>query len=79
MSDEAEEREVVDPGTDYFEITESIVGCARCHGEGHKDLVFTRFSYPLTSSKGALIATHWASCPTNGEPVMLAYMRKSRD
>jgi hypothetical protein len=47
-----------------------IVGCARCHGDGHTELVFRRLAHPVESSEVPL--THWATCPTTGEPILLA-------
>ena len=46
-------------------VVTNVQTCARC-GDNH-DLV--RFSQ-LTNPCGGL--THWAPCPTNGEPIMLA-------
>ena len=40
--------------------------CARC-GLRHTDLTFTKLTYPHDNW------THWASCPTNGEPIMLLF------
>jgi hypothetical protein len=50
-------------------ITVDIHGCARCHGDGHPGLEFKPLTHPVPSDLGAL--THWASCPTNGEPIFL--------
>lgn len=53
--------------------TISIKGCARCHGDGHEDLVFQPLTHPFTAEPGvsAYTFTHWAPCPTNGEPILL--------
>jgi hypothetical protein len=48
-----------------------IVGCARCHGDGHKDLVFYKLTHPMVTNDD--VYSHWAECPTNGEPIMLAF------
>lgn len=48
----------------------SIVGCARCHGEGHEALTFTRLTHPV-EQEGARSLTHWARCPTNREPILM--------
>lgn len=52
------------------EITFDLVGCARCDGDGHPGLTFTKLTHPC------LDFTHWAPCPTNGEPIMLAFADK---
>jgi hypothetical protein len=41
-----------------------IINCARCGGT-HKDLKFVKLRVPHGSW------THWTSCLTNGEPIML--------
>lgn len=51
-------------------ITTSIVGCARCHGEGHEALTFEPLAHPVPVN-GGMDLTHWAPCPTNGEPILL--------
>ena len=40
--------------------------CARCGTGGHEGIMFRRFTNPI----GAF--THWALCPTNGEPILMA-------
>lgn len=63
-------------------VIKSIVGCARCHGDGHDDLLFNPFTYPVKAGRVErpdksividLEATHWALCPTNGEPILMAF------
>ncbi len=48
-----------------------IVNCARC-GSNHDDLDFAElevlFAPPEANGK---TWTHWAPCPTNGQPIML--------
>lgn len=45
-------------------MTTDLTGeCARC-GESHYDLEFQPLTRPTEWS-------HWAPCPTNGEPIML--------
>ena len=46
-------------------IVTNVRGCARC-GDNHELVGFR----PLTNPCVGL--THWAPCPTNGEPIMLA-------
>ncbi len=47
----------------------SIVGCARCDGDGHDDLYFTPLTHPMSTGH-----SHWAMCPTINEPIMLIIM-----
>jgi hypothetical protein len=54
------------------DITFDLVGCARCHGDGHPGLTFAKLRYPVESSDPPL--THWALCPANGEPILLAFV-----
>lgn len=49
----------------------TIKGCARCRGEGHKALIFREFKYPAGQDSGPPL-THWALCPTTGEPILMA-------
>lgn len=50
-------------------LATSIGNCARC-GESHRLLVFRVFMRgPIETATG--LATHWASCPTNGEPILM--------
>lgn len=50
-------------------VTIDINGCARCHGEGHERVEFKPLAHPVPSVYGPL--THWAPCPTNGEPILM--------
>jgi hypothetical protein len=52
-------------------MTIDLNGCARCHGEGHPGLEFRKFTHPGDTGRG-IIFTHWALCPTNGEPIFYA-------
>lgn len=45
-------------------IRTTVRSCARC-GEDHPDWDFQRFTRPCQD------LTHWAPCPTNGEPILL--------
>jgi hypothetical protein len=51
-------------------FTTSIRGCARCDGDGHEDVVWEPFTHPVEDTDGTLW-THWAPCPTNGEPILM--------
>jgi hypothetical protein len=45
------------------------VGCARCDRDGHKQLVYLPFTYPVVFEKDGVewTATHWAVCPETKE------------
>lgn len=47
-----------------------LTGCARCHGEGHKDVHWRKLTFPYVEDSGTAM-THWAPCPTNGEPILM--------
>lgn len=54
-----------------------LKGCARCDADGHKDLKFTRFRLPVIVSGRAMVRySHWAICPTTGEPILYAVLRE---
>jgi hypothetical protein len=62
------QREAGTPPSDQpFSI--DLNGCARCHGDGHERLWFEVLTYPM--EVGGVVMTHWASCPENGEPILL--------
>ena len=46
--------------------------CARC-GDDHAKVEFKPFTNPPESGPGftAIAFSHWASCPKNGEPILL--------
>ena len=46
-------------------VVKRLVGCARC-GRNHRHLVFHPLLRPVR------VLTHWTSCPTNGEPILMA-------
>lgn len=50
-------------------ITFDQVGCARCDGDGHPNLTFTRLQRPVAFETTRL--THWATCPVTLEPILL--------
>lgn len=52
-------------------VTTSITGCARCRGKGHRDLAFQPLAHPIELDDGTPALTHWTSCPTNGQPILL--------
>jgi predicted metal-binding protein len=45
----------------------TIKDCARCGGN-HTDLPVRKFK-----SAGVLEFTHWTTCPTNEEPILISY------
>jgi hypothetical protein len=47
----------------------SIRGCARCDGDGHEDVTWLPLTHPIEDSDG--VWTHWAPCPTNGQPILM--------
>lgn len=55
-------------------VTIDQIGCARCDGDGHDQLTFQPLTHPVTIGPGTraeIVFTHWAPCPTNGEPILL--------
>lgn len=63
-------------------ITTDIKGCARCHGAGHAGITFTPLTYPFDcklKTDGEWVdahVTHWAPCPTNGEPIFYSTIKR---
>jgi hypothetical protein len=51
-----------------------LMGCARCRGHGHSQLLFLKLGHPVVENDGTLL-THWALCPTTGEPILMAVSR----
>lgn len=49
-------------------IVVPVVNCARC-GKNHDPMCFLKFKRPVQLPAGV---THWASCPTTGEPILLS-------
>lgn len=46
--------------------------CARC-GEVHDELTATAFERPVdVPEAGGVLWTHWATCPTTGDPILVA-------
>jgi hypothetical protein len=50
--------------------TQDQKGCARCGADKHLQLTYLPFTHHIDVGDG-FIATHWAPCPTNGEPILL--------
>lgn len=59
-----------DPRRHADEFTIDLEGCARCDGDGHPGLTFRRFARPIELPP-VHVLTHWATCPTTGEPIVL--------
>ncbi len=53
------------------ELTIDLEGCARCQGDGHATLTFHPLTYSVEIDSEEVF-THWAPCPTNGEPILLS-------
>lgn len=64
----------IDQGSGVFTFDQ--VGCARCGGEGHKPITFKKLQKP-SELPGGIKFTHWAPCPTTGEPIMFAQLPHS--
>lgn len=48
-------------------------GCARCGGDGHEHMRYEPLTYPIELAD--CVATHWARCPANGQPILLVFNR----
>ena len=61
-------------------ITIDLVGCARCLGEGHEGLIFQPLTHPVEFDLELMQEnfTHWALCPTNGEPILMSVTKGDR-
>lgn len=47
-----------------------LKGCARCRHSAHPGLTFEPLDYPIPDGDGEEPWTHWAECPTNGQPIL---------
>jgi hypothetical protein len=48
-----------------------INACSRC-GEDHEHVVAKPMARPFAPPEAGVLAwTHWAPCPTNGDPILL--------
>lgn len=53
-------------------ITKDVGHCARCKDD-HDAVAFAKLTHPVEGiTAGEPTMTHWAPCPTNGEPILLA-------
>lgn len=55
-------------------VTLDQQGCARCTADSHDGMTFLPLTYPIRLGGEKL--THWAPCPTNGEPILLLVSEK---
>ena len=53
------------------ERTVNIIGCARC-GCDHVLLTVKEFLNPITLENS--VATHWATCPSTEEPILISFV-----
>lgn len=51
----------------------TVEGCARC-GLTHEELEFDLLERPIWEHDGRDY-THWAPCPTNGQPILLRMLK----
>lgn len=50
----------------------SVTACARC-GADHADLEFRALERHFAPPEASpIVWTHWAACPTNGDPILLS-------
>lgn len=61
------------PNAETPEFVMDLVGCARCHGDGHEKLTFKKLTHAFEPDGVKEAYTHWAACPTNGEPILMAF------
>lgn len=57
------------------ETVKRLTGCARCGGE-HENIEFKPLTMPCEPDQDGTQITHWAPCPTNGEPILMGYRVK---
>lgn len=53
------------------------VGCARCGADAHYGITYLRLTRPVVL--GAETFTHWAWCPSTGEPILLQVVDGGED
>lgn len=56
----------------------SLFTCSRC-GETHLDLKFGLLTNPVLGNDGKEEYTHWALCPTNGEPILMKVLERDEN
>ena len=50
---------------------ERLCHCSRCDGT-HDNVVFSKLTHPIIVDEDKAPFTHWASCPVNGEPIIVS-------
>lgn len=53
-----------------FRRVTKLENCARC-GETHYDIRFYQLTREIVVPSTLQIYSHWAPCPTNGEPILM--------
>lgn len=48
-----------------------VIGCARC-GADHEDITPQKLDRPIAPPETSIMWSHWAPCPTNGQPIIIA-------
>lgn len=57
----------------------SMSNCSRC-GVGHTDVETEKLEHPFAPPECApVVWTHWARCPSNGQPIMVMLAGDDRD
>jgi hypothetical protein len=51
--------------------TQSVRSCSRCGGD-HEGVSFRPFVQPVAPPELDFAWTYWATCPTTGDPILLA-------
>lgn len=52
-------------------IITNIKNCARCGGD-HSEVIGAKLTIPFSPPEAAPVTwTHWAMCPSNGEPILI--------
>jgi len=58
-------------------MTSNVQNCARCGGD-HRGLLFHKLTRPFAPPEAApIVWTHYATCPTNFEPVLMCVTREN--
>lgn len=65
------------PTVESLEFFMDQIGCARCHGDGHEQLLFRKFQHAFEPDGVEEAYTHWAICPKLREPILLAFFEES--
>ena len=55
-------------------IVKVIENCSRCGGH-HEHVRFFKLTNPIVHEADGMIFEYWATCPTNGEPIIMAHVK----